>query len=708
MTPSGEGQQPHDARRQRRLALARAWAAAVADTTYVPMSPREIEEYLLALVDRIGDALSAEPFDPEPVAEIGTLLVRAHFSGPETLERTLDVLGRTLLFNPETGPVDRLAERVVTVLGAVASGYATAMRQDAFDQQEEIKRALLNAKNDVERVLKVSEARFRQVFATSAVGIAITDLTGRCVEANAALAEILATESSSLVGRQFDELLYATDTDGLHAIYRDLVDGVLDTYRERGRLRRDDGETAWVYLAVSVLRDADGNPTHHVTMVEDITELHLLADQLSHQALHDALTGLANRQYFASRLESALGSPAPITLYHLGLDAFSVVNHGLGHDVGDRLLKIVARRLEAAVQGERALVARISGDEFAVLVQHSPTTPSVLDMIRILQDELAEPVYLDDQGVAVSAGIGVVDQPPAGIEIADLLRAANSALRRAKANGKRQWSIYEQREDEAERVRSRLAAVLPGAWESGEISVAYQPMVRLTDGRIVGVEAVITWEHAEHGVVSPRDCMRLAEDTGLSLPIGLWALEAACGRAREWQDLFGDGAPTLWLRLTPLQSGDADLVGAVRQTLADTGLGPSAVRIALDTGAVLAELGDAADNLRVLADTGVGTALHEFGGAHQELGLLVESKTQALLLSPAVVREIVGNTPALRRALGEMVSVAHLAEGVVAAAGIDTAEQADRCRSIGVDLAQGAHFAPPLPPEQIPALLNGV
>jgi diguanylate cyclase (GGDEF)-like protein/PAS domain S-box-containing protein len=503
----GPDAQLTEARLRRRVALARAWAAEVATASYIPLSPAEIEQFLLDQVTVLADALNAEPFDPDPALAIGKVLVREHFTGPETLQRTVQVLGQALLLDTDRPPSPEHASRVVSLLGTLASGYGYAMRLDALDQQEEVQLALLTAKRRVERAFKVSEARFREVFTSSAVGIAITDLSGRCVQSNQALSEILGAPDTSLDGRELAEVFHPTDAVLLQALYQALRDGELDRFRERRRLLRADGETAWVYLAVSLLRDADGEPAFHVTMVEDITELHLLQDQLHHQALHDALTGLANRQYFTSQLEakhSTASREAGITLFLIGLDAFAVINHGLGHEAGDEVLRTTARRLEAVFAGEKALVARTGGDEFAVLVENSPTTPPALTLAEAVNDELAEPTYVDGHGLAVSAGVGVVERPAPGMPVAEVLRAADSALRTAKARGRRQWWLFDPAQDAVRRTWYRLAVTMPGAWESGEISVGYQPVVRMADRSLAGVRAVLVWDHPEQGVL-PAD-----------------------------------------------------------------------------------------------------------------------------------------------------------------------------------------------------------
>ncbi|WP_199443398.1 putative bifunctional diguanylate cyclase/phosphodiesterase [Umezawaea beigongshangensis] len=675
------------AARPRRLQLARDWAAVVSTTSYVPMSPAEIEEFLLGLVDVIADALQDEPFDAAPVAAVGSRLVAAHFTGPETLRHTVEVLGHALLFTPELRDVPRLPEKVVSLLGELSTSFATAMRLDALDQQEEIKWALLWAKQRVERALKVTEQRFREVFTSSPLGIAITNLDGTCVEVNAALSEMLEVEENSLVGTRLSALFHPEDAPLLATLYSDVADGAAQPFREQRRLVRADGEPMWAHLAVSLLRDADGEPAFHVTIVEDVSELHLLQKNLDFQLLHDSLTGLSNRQHFVTQLE-AMHSRSAITLYHLALDAFSVVNNGIGHEAGDQLLKVVARRLENLVEGQRAVVARTSGDEFAIVVEHTPASRPVHEMIERINEELGEPTWIGDHGLALSATTGVVDRPSQGTDVPELLRAANATLHRAKARGKRQWLSYDQRLDARDRERFQRAAALPGAVESGELEVVYQPLVDLRTRRVAGVEARLGW-----GDVGHEECLALAEQTGMSLPIGRWALREACERAVLWPDV------PLHVALTPTQSLDEDLVASVKSALDETGLPPHRLHVAFNTGALLSAV-DEDDNAQVLTDSGVSTGLDGFLGGYDELVLL----TQLPLRSLTTCRT--PRDPLLRAAVREMVSVVHRADVTVLAADVATAEDAAWWESIGVEAARGDFFSPPVPADEVAALLG--
>ena len=693
--PTSVGAADH---RQRTL-IARRWAYQISGTAYVPLSRDVLENELLALVDRVFDAVRSEPFECDDLIEVGERLVELNCTGPTSLRCTVEVLGKALSTGSETASLDRLTERVVAVLSALVSGYSDAIRQFIFTQQEGLNRALLKAASDARGRLVASEHRFDQVFRTSASGIALTGLDGQFVRVNDALSEMVGYPAAELTRLRLFDLAHPDDLAALRQSQHDLLSGAADRIRQSARLVARDGELATVTLSVSALRDTSGEPTHLVAVLHDATELKLLQNELNRQALHDVLTGLPNRQFLTTRLETVLHHPARAahaSLLHLDLDAFSQVTTGLGRPIGDALLRVVSERLVTAFQGEQAMVARIGGDEFAVLVEHSPGTPDLVRMVELVKEELAEPVFLDGHGVAVSASIGVVQPLPAGADPQDVLRAAESALRRARASGHRQWEVYDPERDRADQERSGLAAAMPGAWESGEISVLLEPVVDLALGHVVGVEALLRWDHPELGPIPHSRCVALAESTGLTLPMGGWLLRTAAERLDQ---LPGDPERRPWLTmaLTPDQAADPDLMKQVLGVLSATGLSRDRLRLGFPACALVAERGETVENLKLLAYSGIAAEVHGFGGA-DDVVCLEDLPVDVVRVSRRLVdrqarRPVAGSL--LGRALVDLVQLVHSAGVLVAVDGIRTAEQADWWRSVGADHALGGFFTLP-------------
>ncbi|HEU0088228.1 MAG TPA: diguanylate cyclase, partial [Pseudonocardiaceae bacterium] len=370
------------------------------------------------------------------------------------------------------------------------------------------------AKQDAERRQQVSDARFREIFSASAEGIAISNLHGVLIDANQAFVDLLHRPLAKLIGQSLLELLHAADDAELRELYRKLTAGELARFRCRRQLTDPSGDVTWTRLAGSLLRDADGMPTHHITILEDFTEVHLLQQELTDQALYDKLTGLPNEQYFMSRLQEVLEGADPaalVTVCRVNLDSFSVINDGLGRATGQQLLCSVAGRLQRLVEGQPAMVARMGTDDFAILIEESPQPAKLSLLGQSINDELAEPVYVDNRGLAVSAGVGLVRRRAGGISPGELVRAADATLHRVKRSGRGQWGLYEPDADAAERVRHQLAAEMPGAFETGEISLVYQPVCGLHSGQVVARQALLRWARADGTVVAHPDCLALAE-----------------------------------------------------------------------------------------------------------------------------------------------------------------------------------------------------
>jgi diguanylate cyclase (GGDEF)-like protein/PAS domain S-box-containing protein len=558
--------------------LAQRWAAVLIESAYSPMSRRELTQHLEEHAARLRGGRAA--------VAIGEWLVRKRFTGPDSLRRTLEVLG------PEFGP---------EVLGALASGYVRATRDQLFHEQEKVKNSLLKAVEDAQRDLHDSEARFAQVFATTVVGIVVFDLHGAVVEANDALAAILGHEEMP------KELFTESDAGALTAACHRMIQSSVDTDRREWELTRANGDTVWANVVLSVLRGSDGAPRFHVALIEDVTEQRMLQEWLRHQSLTDLLTGLPNRASFTDKLESALATGEPHTLGYLDVDSLTIVNDGLGYAAGDAVLVEVARRLRFVLPD--AVVARVGGDEFVVLIHGSPDVAALAAMI---DEELSEPVYLEGAGVAVSTSIGFVRTCGPGVDPTAVLRRAHSTLRRAETGGKRQWAIYDNKADTADRTRFARIAAMPGAFENGEITVEYAPVSWISGG-VAFVEASLRW-----GVSRHDDVVAYADALGLASKAGRLVLQDACSR----------GEPVL-IRLSRDQSRDPDLAAHVRSTLRAGSFPASSLFLALD----VRSMPDGEENLEVLHDMGVHVLLHEFGGGFAGLSTVDRSPVWGVRLA---------------------------------------------------------------------------
>jgi diguanylate cyclase (GGDEF)-like protein/PAS domain S-box-containing protein len=676
------------------------------------MSGEEVEQLLTRLINRLAAVVAGVPVDERVAMEVAAELVAHDLTGSSSIGRSIEVLNDGLPRLAELQHVDRCDAIVLRVLGALASGYAEALRQRTLNQQDQVTQALLRAKLKAERELLVSEARFRQVFSEAPVGIAISDLDGTVVAANQAFAGMVGRAPDDLIGAALPELLHAGGDSTLGEAYLELASGELTHFRHRGQLTAASGEVAWTSLAGSLLRDPDGAPTHHVIIADDITELHLLQKELSEQALHDRLTGLPNEHYFVSRLQDVLDVADPstrVTVCRVNLDSFSVINDGIGRSAGELLLRSVAGRLQELVIGERAMVARMGTDDFAILIETGMDGRDLSLFAATINIRLCEPVYIDDRGIAVSAGVGVASRLAGGMSAGELIRAADATLRRAKRTGRGQWDLYDAQYDAQQRERYQLAAGIPGAWENGEIDVWYQPVCRLDSAQIVALQALLRWDRADGTVLGHSECLALAEQTGLVVALGNWIVEKSCAVQKDVLLLCRQvTAPLMRVDLTAQLSQDPDLIGVVRGALSATGVPVEQLRVGVPLTVLARGRGDVVNNVGVLTELGAEVVLLGAAAGPGCMAYLEDLPVGAVEIAPEIVARIArrpGDDSVVARAVRDAISLVHSTGATVIVPGVDTPEQAQWWRSAGADTAWGAHFGPPVPGPQLHTLL---
>ncbi len=596
--------------------LAHEWAGAAGRSADLPGSGDQLEQLLARLIERLVTAVASDPVDEQAVSEVAAELVAHDLTGSNGIGRSIEVLGGGLPRLAQLQHGDRRDAAVLRVLGALAGGYAGALRQRAVAEHDQVTQALAHAKQDAEHELRVCQARLRQVFSAVSVGLAISDLDGTVVTANPAFARIVGRAPEDVIGAAVTELLHTKDDPKLDMAYGLLTSGELSHFQHEGQLTPTIGDVAWISITGVLLLDPDGVPANHVIIVADVTELHLLRQELSVQALHDMLTGLPNEHYFMSRLKDVLEGADPsslVTVFRVNLDNFAVINDGVGRGAGEQLLCSVARRLRELVIGERAMVARMGADDFAILIEDGMGGRDLGMFAATINVRLCEPVYIEDRGMAVSAGVGVVRWPASGVSAGELVRAADMTLHRAKRTGRGQWDRYDAEYDARQRQRYQLAAEIPGAWENGEVDVYYQPVCQLDEGRIVALQALLRWDRTDGRVVGHSECLALAEQTGLVVSLGRWIVEQACRVQIDVVHCRQVRSPLMRVNLTAQLSQDPDLVGAVRGALSATGLQAEQLRVGMPLTALASGHGDVVDNVGVL--TGLGAAVVLLGAA---------------------------------------------------------------------------------------------
>ncbi|RSN62672.1 GGDEF domain-containing protein [Amycolatopsis sp. WAC 04182] len=554
--------------------------------------------------------------------------------------------------------------------------------------------------------------RFSKLYSASPVGIALADANGAIVEANAALGRLLGCRPASLRGREIPDLGSADhDVARLRNALAQLMTHGQPTQEERLLLDHSEEGALWVDVTLTDLPGDRPGSAYPVLMVSDANEIHLLQEQLRHQNVHDALTGLPNATAFGNALEAALAGSGneQVALVYLDVDGFKVINDGLGAGVGDQVLRGVANKLTAVFTGRHnGSVARLSGDGFAVLLRGDFTPPEVISLVEQALEELVEPIYLGGHGIGVSASAGIVVRPVTDGGPEDLLRAAEIALHRAKEAGKAQWMLFDPELDARDRGRYQLGAVIAGALENGEFSLIYQPTVKLANpDQLAAVNAGLRWSHPEKGDLDSDEFYPLAQITGMTIPLGRWLLAESLAATARWRNRFGEAAPDVCVRLPNRLAIEPDLVLLVKEQLDRHNLPAQALRLCTDRESILDGGGEVLDSFAVLADLGAQLVLTISGSDDLELIPRHGLPVRHVILSGAVVDALAdGEDEADVRHLCQLVARAKELKLRIGAEGVHSHEQAERLRRYGVLAARGSFVADSATGDEVDELIE--
>jgi diguanylate cyclase (GGDEF)-like protein len=428
--------------------------------------------------------------------------------------------------------------------------------------------------------------------------------------------------------------------------------------------------------------------------------------QMAHKAMHDALTELPNRTLFHDRLKHAVmrakRHQSMLGVMFIDLDGFKPINDGLGHDVGDLLLKALGRRLQEGLRASDT-AARFGGDEFMVLCEDVADEQHVISIAERLQGAVAEPFRIAGHDLTVSSSMGIVVSTGHEESAESLIRNADAAMYRAK----RQGVAYEMFDDGMRsrvRARARTESDLHRAIEEREFRLLYQPQVDLRSGRVVGLEALLRWDHPERGVVEPAEFLWLAEETGMITKIGEWALRQSCLHARAWG--ARNGSPLrVSVNLSARQHRDPDLVDLVERILTETRTDPATLCLEITESVLVTDADAAAPTLHALKGLGVKLSIDEFGTGHSSLGSLKRFPLDMLKVDRSFVSGL-GTDTEDAAIVTAIINLAHSLGLQTVADGVETKEQVDELRALGCDVGQGFYFARPRPSDAIAELLG--
>ena len=456
-----------------------------------------------------------------------------------------------------------------------------------------------------------------------------------------------------------------------------------------------DGQIHWFSTSGEPVFDAAGGFTGYRGTGTEITERKLAEQRIQHIAHHDVLTGLPNRVLLQDRLALALATAhrhtRPLWVMLIDLDRFKFVNDSLGHKAGDLLLQTVATRLLASVR-ETDTVARLSGDEFVAILGEYPDHPLTSEVSQRIMRAVAQPVTLEGKEFCVTCSIGVAVHPAGGGPAEHLIEQADIAMYRAKKLGRNNVQFYQPDMNEEARERVRIESALRNALERDEFVLHYQPQVDLQSGRIVGMEALIRWQHPELGMVAPNRFISLAEETGLIVPIGAWVLRTACKQTKAWLDA-GLGPLRVAVNLSPRQFSEPNLVASIDTVLQHTGLPAHCLDIELTEGLFMHDVMQAVELLHKLKGLGVKLSIDDFGTGYSSFSYLRRFPIDVLKIDRSFVGDIASDEAAI---VASIIALAHNLKLRVVAEGVETARQLDYLRRHGCDEMQGFYFSRPV------------
>ncbi len=523
---------------------------------------------------------------------------------------------------------------------------------------------------------------------------------------NPAFEHITGYSASDVVGRRLESLQGNSqdqqNIEEIRAALREKREGhaLLRNYRK-------DGTGYWNDLFIAPVQDDEGAISHFVVAQYDITAVMRYEAELEFQAKHDSLTGLANRNLLRERLTHAIADAerngSPVWILFVDLDRFKFINDTLGHEAGDKLLKTLAMRLQAVAR-DADTVARLGGDEFVLVLPEYTSDGPGMAVLQQIMDAVAQPLVLEQHEFFLTCSIGVAVYPKDGLTAETLTKHADIAMYRAKETGRNTFQFYAPSMNERTLDRLSIEADLRHALERQEFSLHYQPQINAMSGQIVGMEALIRWNHPIHGMISPARFVGLAEEMGLINPIGAWVINQACVQAKTWQ-LAGLGDLRVAVNLSARQFTQKNLVQAIADILHATGLEPRFLELELTESMVMNDVDSAITILRNLKGLGVHIAIDDFGTGYSSLSYLRRFPIDVLKIDQSFVNDLMVDADDAAIVVS-IISLAHSLRLQVVAEGVENSDQLAFLRAHGCDQMQGYYFSKPISAEAFERLLR--
>jgi diguanylate cyclase (GGDEF)-like protein/PAS domain S-box-containing protein len=602
--------------------------------------------------------------------------------------------------------------------GPSNAGLMLVLAGEAADDQEtryalrtlahQVALALGSAELTAEVHRRTSEARFATLVQNSSDLITVLGPDNVVLYQSPSIERVLGYSVDEVVGRPFEQLLHPDEHGRL---LRRLNDGAGATGRNEViscLLADRQGDLRHFEILHTDLR-SDSAVGGIVLNGRDVSERKAFEEQLAHQAFHDSVTHLANRALFNERVRHAvarnLREGAGMAVLFVDLDDFKTVNDSLGHAVGDRVLLEVAQRISTSIRAADT-AARFGGDEFAVLLEDVQELSAAVETAERILESVSRPLTLESNELVIRASLGIsVVEAGSASDSEELIRNADAAMYIAKSDGKGGYRVFEPAMHERVVARLALRADLQRALEREEFVLHYQPLVRLEDGAMTGVEALLRWQHPVRGMTAPADFIPFAEETGLIVDIGRWVLQEGCRQAKELRaQIPGTVKPAIGINLSVKQLFHSDIVADVASALADADLEPEALTLEITESVMMTDTELAVARLNELRALGVRLAMDDFGTGYSSLSSLSLFPLDILKMDRSLLAA--GAAPVTSGIASAVLSLGETFQLEVVAEGIEFPEQSTTLRELGCDTGQGFYFARPMAPEHLMAYLS--
>lgn len=563
------------------------------------------------------------------------------------------------------------------------------------------------AQRDTEQKLRLSEERFRGTFENAPIGIMLVSTQGYIFQANRFALDVLDYPEQDLVDAHISRLVPSEDRPGLKDVLDRLVHRDGNVSHSERRMVSKNGDEIWTNFHVVLLRSEAGEPLYFIVQIADITDLKDTHAQMERMAFYDTLTELGNRRLFGNALEQSIQhcvrANRHAAMLYLDLDQFKRVNDTLGHEAGDELLKEVAKRLTHCVRNEDT-VARPGGDEFTILLYDIATPSDAGVVAEKILDRLRTPITILGHQLVVTTSIGITIIPDDSVHPNILTKNADLAMYRAKERGRNNYQYFSEEMNTKAQSRLKTENELREALRMQQFELFYQPKVRLSDNRIIGVEALIRWHHPERGLLSPDQFIGVAEETGVIVGIGSWVIEAACISARELSAQAGTPIQ-MGINISPRQFRDPDLLRTIRRCIRETGISAAQLELEITETMLMDDADAALFTIERLRELGVRLAIDDFGTGYSSLNYLKRFPIDTVKIDRSFVMEIPHNNEDMAITTA-IIAMAHRLNLEVVAEGIETSEQLKFLADHDCEYGQGYLFSRPIPLLEIRKFLD--